>query len=98
MVCEVLIKALKTRYIISVFLIKLIQMYSYDYHMYFKQILLCVQMPAMCLAGELEENKKQIGTVYIFILQNLGILTGFGIMLVLAIYGGHIEEAITETT
>lgn len=52
-------------------------------------------MPAMCAAGESEENKKLVGTGWIFLLQNLGILSGFGVMLILAIYGGELESAIT---
>lgn len=52
-------------------------------------------MPEMCAAGELEENKKLIGSGVIFFLQNLGMLSGFGITLVLAIYGGNLHTAIT---
>jgi hypothetical protein len=51
-------------------------------------------MPEMCAAGELEENQRLVGTWVIFILQNLGILVGFGVILLLAIYGGNLESAI----
>lgn len=53
-----------------------------------------LQMPEMSAASELKENKELIGTGSIFLLQNLGILTGFGVILVLAVFGGHIEAEI----
>jgi hypothetical protein len=52
-------------------------------------------MPEMCAAGEQEENQELIGTWMIFVLQNLGMVMGFGIMLILAIYGGKLEDTIT---
>ncbi|XP_053383640.1 metal cation symporter ZIP8-like isoform X2 [Mercenaria mercenaria] len=61
----------------------------------FLYIALVDMMPEMYAAGEKEVNKKLVGTGYIFLLQNLGILSGFGIMLILAIYGGHLQLAIT---
>ena len=48
-------------------------------------------MPEMNSTGESEENKKQIGEKFIFFLQNMGLLTGFGIMLLMAVYGGNIN-------
>ncbi|XP_060594417.1 metal cation symporter ZIP14-like isoform X1 [Ruditapes philippinarum] len=60
----------------------------------FLYISLADMMPEMCAAGELEENQRLVGTWVIFILQNLGILVGFGVILLLAIYGGNLESAI----
>ena len=51
-------------------------------------------MPEMGNAADVEDNKK-IGHTAIFILQNAGMVTGFGVMLLLAVYGGAIEESIT---
>lgn len=53
-----------------------------------------LQMPEMNTAGESEENKKQIGEGMIFFLQNLGLITGFVIMFVMAVYGGDLEASI----
>ncbi|XP_053383633.1 metal cation symporter ZIP14-like [Mercenaria mercenaria] len=61
----------------------------------FLYIALVDMMPEMCASGERKENRKLIGTGTIFLLQNLGMLTGFGIILILAIYGGNLENAIT---
>lgn len=51
-------------------------------------------MPEMNTAAESEDNKKTIGAVQIFILQNFGLLSGFCVMVVMAIYGGNLEAAI----
>ena len=56
-------------------------------------ILPIFQMPEMNSTGESEENKRQIGEKFIFFLQNMGLLTGFGIMLIMAVYGGNINLA-----
>lgn len=64
----------------------------------FLYIALVDMMPAMTHAGEIEENKRLIGTANIFILQNAGMLTGFSVMLILAIYGGNLETAIRDGT
>ncbi|XP_060594429.1 metal cation symporter ZIP8-like [Ruditapes philippinarum] len=61
----------------------------------FLYIALADMMPEMCAAGEQEENQELIGTWMIFVLQNLGMVMGFGIMLLLAIYGGKLEDTIT---
>lgn len=51
-------------------------------------------MPEMNTAGESEENKKLIGDTMIFVLQNLGLITGFAIMFIMAIFGGDLEASI----
>ena len=48
-------------------------------------------MPEMNSCAESEENKKKIGEKFIYFLQNLGLLTGFGIMLLMAVYGDKIN-------
>ena len=48
-------------------------------------------MPEMNSAGECEVNRRELGTVFIFVLQNLGLLVGFGLILALAVYGGNID-------
>ena len=48
-------------------------------------------MPEMNSCAESEENKKQMGEKFIYLLQNLGLLTGFGIMLLMAVYGDKIN-------
>ena len=42
-------------------------------------------------AAESEENKKTIGSFKIFILQNVGLLAGFGVILIIAVYGSDIN-------
>ena len=48
-------------------------------------------MPEMNSAAESEENKKTIGPFKIFILQNVGLLAGFGVILIIAVYGSDIN-------
>ena len=48
-------------------------------------------MPELNAATEDEENIRQIGKFKIFILQNIGILLGFGIILVMVVYAGDIN-------
>lgn len=48
-------------------------------------------MPEMNSAAESEENKVTIGPLMIFILQNVGLLCGFGVILLMAVYGGEID-------
>lgn len=57
----------------------------------FLYISLVDMMPEMNSCAESEDNKKQIGEKFIYLLQNLGLLTGFGIMLLMAVYGGNIS-------
>lgn len=57
----------------------------------FLYISLVDMMPEMNSCAESEENKKQIGEKFIYFLQNLGLLTGFGIMLLMAVYGDKIN-------
>ncbi|WAR02887.1 LOW QUALITY PROTEIN: S39AE-like protein [Mya arenaria] len=59
----------------------------------FLYISLVDMMPEMNSAGELEDN-KHMSHLTIFLLQNIGMITGFSIMLLMAIYGGNIESAI----
>jgi len=54
---------------------------------------LILQMPEMNDAAEVEENQN-LSAYSILFLQNIGLLSGFGLMLLMAAYGGHIEEAI----
>ncbi|XP_060583222.1 metal cation symporter ZIP14-like [Ruditapes philippinarum] len=60
----------------------------------FLYIALVDMMPEMNTAGESEENKKLIGEGQIFLLQNLGLITGFAIMFIMAVYGGDLEATI----
>ncbi|XP_053385137.1 metal cation symporter ZIP14-like [Mercenaria mercenaria] len=64
----------------------------------FLYISLVDMMPEMNTAGESEENKKLIGQSMIFVLQNLGLLTGFAIMFIMAVYGGDLEATIRGET
>lgn len=48
-------------------------------------------MPEMNSAAECEEKIRTIGIFRIFILQNLGLICGFGILLLMAVYGGEIR-------
>lgn len=57
----------------------------------FLYISLVDMMPEMNSCAESEENKQHIGEKLIYLLQNLGLLTGFGIMLLMAVYGGNIN-------
>lgn len=57
----------------------------------FLYISLVDMMPEMNSCAESEENKKQMGEKFIYLLQNLGLLTGFVIMLLMAIYGDKIN-------
>lgn len=50
-------------------------------------------MPEMNDAGEVEENQNLSAKLILF-LQNIGMLTGFTLMLLMAVYGGNLEEAI----
>jgi hypothetical protein len=45
----------------------------------------------MNIAAESEENQKNIGSVRLFLIQNVGLLTGFGVILIMAVYGGDIN-------
>lgn len=56
----------------------------------FLYISLVDMMPEMNLAAEAPEGKA-FGTTRLFLLQNLGLLAGFSIMLVMALYGGNID-------
>ncbi|XP_013379013.1 zinc transporter ZIP14 isoform X2 [Lingula anatina] len=56
----------------------------------FLYISLADMMPEVNHATEDEQNVGQ-GKTKIFIIQNLGLLTGFGVMLLLALYGGNIN-------
>lgn len=47
-------------------------------------------MPEMNLAAESEEGKA-FGKNKTFLLQNLGLLTGFGVMLIFAVFGEGIK-------
>ena len=38
-----------------------------------------------------QEDERKGSTLIPFVIQNLGLLTGFGIMLVLTMYSGHIQ-------
>lgn len=60
----------------------------------FLYISLVDMMPEMNTAGETEENRKLIGDTMIFLLQNIGLLTGFAVMVIMAIYGGDLEATI----
>lgn len=57
----------------------------------FLYISLVDMMPEMNSCAESEENRNAIGKKFIYFLQNLGLLTGFGIMLLMAVYGGNIN-------
>ncbi|XP_052280033.1 metal cation symporter ZIP14-like [Dreissena polymorpha] len=59
----------------------------------FLYISLVDMLPEMNAATEVEDNKN-MNHFTIYILQNLGLLTGFGLMLIMAIYGGSLENAI----
>lgn len=48
-------------------------------------------MPEMNSAAESEENKKNIGSLQIFILQNVGLVLGFTVILIMSLYGGEID-------
>lgn len=50
-------------------------------------------MPEMIAAPEIAEYQT-LGRGMILILQNLGVVTGFALMFLLAAYGGNLEEAI----
>ncbi|CAL1535971.1 unnamed protein product [Lymnaea stagnalis] len=56
----------------------------------FLYISLVDMMPEMNTAAESPEG-RQFGQVKTFLLQNVGLLTGYGIMLVMALYGGNID-------
>ncbi|XP_046552426.1 metal cation symporter ZIP14-like [Haliotis rubra] len=56
----------------------------------FLYISLADMMPEMNSASE-GEGSRRYGTSKIFILQNVGLMTGFGIMVILAIYGSKIS-------
>ena len=58
---------------------------------FFNSVIFYFQMPEMNSCAESEENKKQMGEKFIYLLQNLGLLTGFGIMLLMAVYGDKIN-------
>ena len=45
----------------------------------------------MNIAAESEENQKNIGSVRLFLIQNVGLLTGFCVILIMAVYGGDIN-------
>ncbi|KAL4224687.1 hypothetical protein ACF0H5_015383 [Mactra antiquata] len=60
----------------------------------FLYISLVDMMPEMNATAESEEKKHSIGPKQIFLLQNLGLLSGFGVMLIMAVYGGNLEAAI----
>ena len=63
---------------------------------YFKDDLLylfsvhCFQLPEVNKASEDEEH-QHLGVFRIYLIQNAGMLTGFGIMLLMALYGGEIK-------
>lgn len=53
-------------------------------------LFLSFQMPEMNTAAESEEG-KQFGEVKTFLLQNCGLLMGYAIMLIFALYAGNIS-------
>jgi len=55
----------------------------------FLYIALVDMMPEMNSAAESDEG-RQLGSTRVFLIQNAGLLIGYGIMLVMAIYGGEI--------
>lgn len=57
----------------------------------FLYISLVDMMPEMNSAAESEENKKTIGPMIIFLLQNVGLIAGFGVILLMAVYGADIN-------
>lgn len=57
----------------------------------FLYISLVDMMPELNSSAESEDNKKSIGSLQIFILQNVGLIAGFGVILVMAVYGGEIN-------
>ncbi|XP_076115576.1 metal cation symporter ZIP8-like isoform X2 [Mytilus galloprovincialis] len=57
----------------------------------FLYISLVDMMPEMNSAAESEENKKNIGSLQIFILQNVGLVLGFTVILIMSLYGGEID-------
>jgi hypothetical protein len=48
-------------------------------------------MPEMNSAAENEDYKAMFGTAYIFVIQNVGMLVGFGVIFIMALYGSEIE-------
>ena len=65
--------------------------YYYQRKKFSKYAIIYLQMPEMNSCAESEENRNAIGEKFIYFLQNLGLLTGFGIMLLMAVYGGNIN-------
>ncbi|XP_069133788.1 metal cation symporter ZIP14-like [Argopecten irradians] len=57
----------------------------------FLYISLVDMMPEMNSEAENEENKRILGTARIFILQNLGLILGFAVILLMTLYGGEIN-------
>lgn len=60
----------------------------------FLYISLVDMMPEMNSAGESEEIQAVMGRGMTFLLQNLGLLSGLGIMFLMATFGGHLEDSI----
>lgn len=48
-------------------------------------------MPEMNSAAENEDYKAMFGTAYIFVIQNVGMLFGFGVIFLMALYGTEID-------
>ncbi|XP_060074579.1 metal cation symporter ZIP14-like [Ylistrum balloti] len=57
----------------------------------FLYISLVDMMPEMNSEAENEENKRIIGVVRIFVLQNLGMILGFAVILMMTLYSGDIN-------
>ncbi|XP_062567238.1 metal cation symporter ZIP8-like isoform X2 [Saccostrea cucullata] len=57
----------------------------------FLYISLVDMMPEMNSAAENEDYKKMFGTRWIFIVQNVGMLCGFGVIFIMARFGGDID-------
>lgn len=57
----------------------------------FLYISLVDMMPEMNSAAENEEYRKMFGTTWIFVVQNVGMLFGFGVIFIMALYGSQIN-------
>ncbi|XP_048728093.1 metal cation symporter ZIP14-like isoform X2 [Ostrea edulis] len=57
----------------------------------FLYISLVDMMPEMNSAAENEDYKAMFGTAYIFVIQNVGMLFGFGVIFLMALYGTEID-------
>ncbi|XP_078333972.1 metal cation symporter ZIP8-like isoform X2 [Crassostrea virginica] len=57
----------------------------------FLYISLVDMMPEMNSAAENEEYRRMFGTAWIFMVQNVGLLCGFGVIFIMALFGGEIS-------